>query len=54
MLILDDLCIATEGRLTPDLSTLGAINDCNKGNTATGIAVLEKKLRSHGFTLPKR
>lgn len=43
-----------EGRLAPDLSTLGAINDCNKGNTATGIAVLEKKLRSHGFTLPKR
>ena len=21
-----------EGRLTPDLTTLGAINDCNKGN----------------------
>lgn len=43
-----------EGRLAPDLSTLGAIMDCNKGNTAAGIAVLEKKLRSHGFTLPKR
>jgi hypothetical protein len=43
-----------EGRLAPDLSTLGAIDDCNKGNTAAGIAVLEKKLRSHGFTLPKR
>lgn len=43
-----------EGRLSPDLSTLGVINDCNKGNTAAGIAVLEKKLRSHGFTLPKR
>lgn len=43
-----------EGRLSPDLSTLGAIDDCNKGNTAAGIAVLEKKLRSHGFTLPKR
>lgn len=43
-----------EGRLAPDLSTLGAINDCNKGNTTAGIAVLEKKLRSHGFTLPKR
>jgi hypothetical protein len=43
-----------EGRLSPDLSTLGAIADCNKGNTAAGIAVLEKKLRSQGFTLPKR
>lgn len=43
-----------EGGLAPDLTTLGAINDCNKGNTAAGIAVLEKKLRSHGFTLPKR
>jgi hypothetical protein len=43
-----------EGRLAPDLTTLGAINDCNKGNMAAGIAVLEKKLRSHGFTLPPR
>ena len=43
-----------EGRLSPDLSTLGAMDDCNKGNTAAGIAVLEKKLRSQGFTLPKR
>ena len=43
-----------EGRLAPDLTTLSAIADCNKGNTAVGIAVLEKKLRSHGFTLPKR
>lgn len=43
-----------DGGLAPDLSTLGAIADCNKGNTAAGIAVLERKLRSHGFTLPKR
>ena len=43
-----------ERRLSPDLSTLGAIEDCNKGNTGAGIAVLEKKLRSQGFTLPKR
>ena len=43
-----------EGRLSPDLSTLGAIADCNKGNTAAGIPVLENKLRSQGFTLPKR
>jgi hypothetical protein len=34
--------------------TMGAIADCNKGNTATGIKALEKKLRDNGFTLPKR
>ena len=43
-----------EGGLAADLTTLGASADCNKGNTAAGIAVLEKKLRSHGFTLPRR
>jgi len=43
-----------EGRLAADLTTVGAIDDCNKGNYAAGIAVLERKLRSNGFTLPKR
>lgn len=43
-----------EGGLRPDFTTLGAIDDCNKGNTAAGIAALERKLRSNGFTLPKR
>jgi hypothetical protein len=43
-----------DGGLRPDFTTVGAINDCNKGNTAAGIAVLEKKLRSNGFTLPRR
>jgi hypothetical protein len=43
-----------EGRLAPDLSTLGAIDDCNKGRFTAGIAVLERKLRNNGFTLPKR
>ena len=43
-----------EGRLAPDFTTLGAIDDCRKGNFAAGIPVLEKKLRSNGFTLPKR
>ena len=43
-----------EGRLAPDLTTLGAVEDCKKGNFAAGIAVLERKLRSNGFTLPKR
>jgi hypothetical protein len=43
-----------DGRLSADMSTLGAVQDCNKGNTAAGISVLERKLLSHGFTLPKR
>jgi hypothetical protein len=42
------------GGLRPDFSTTGAIDDCRKGNTAAGIAVLEKTLRNNGFTLPKR
>ena len=43
-----------EGRLTPSPMTRAAIEDCNRGNTAAGIAVLEKLLRSSGFTLPPR
>jgi hypothetical protein len=43
-----------EGRGSPDLETRTAIDDCAKGNTAAGIPVLERKLRSNGFTLPKR
>ena len=43
-----------EGRSSPGLDTQVAINDCAKGNTAAGIPVLERKLRSNGFTLPKR
>jgi hypothetical protein len=42
------------GGLRPDFSTTEAIDDCRKGNTAAGIAVLEKTLRNNGFTLPKR
>jgi hypothetical protein len=42
-----------DGGLRPDLQTQGAIIDCNKGNTAAGIQVLEKKLRANGITLPK-
>jgi len=34
-----------EGRLTPDLTTRGAIDDCNKGDTAAGIRMLEEKPR---------
>jgi hypothetical protein len=43
-----------QGGLRPDFTTVGAIDDCKKGNTAAGIPVLERTLRSNGFTLPKR
>lgn len=43
-----------EGRRAADLTTMAAIEDCRRGNTAAGIAALEKKLRSNGFTLPPR
>jgi hypothetical protein len=43
-----------DGRGVPSLDTSAAVNDCRNGNTAAGIPVLEKKLRSNGFTLPKR
>ncbi len=43
-----------DGHLAPDMTTMSAIRDCRSGNTAAGIAVLEKKLRASGFTLPKR
>src|SRR5882672_8623103 len=42
------------GGIRTDFSTIEAIDNCNKGNTATGIKVLEQKLRCNGFTLPKR
>ncbi len=43
-----------DGHLAVDWSTRNAIDDCNRGNTAKGIAALEKKLHAAGFTLPKR
>ena len=43
-----------DGGTRPDLVTVEAIADCRKGNTAAGIAALEKKIRSKGFTPPKR
>lgn len=45
---------AGNGDTRPDLATLEAIDNCNKGKTAAGIKVLEQKLRNNGFTLPKR
>ena len=43
-----------EGRPMLDKTAFAAIADCNNGNTAAGIPVLERKLRNNGFTLPKR
>jgi hypothetical protein len=43
-----------QGQGFPDQVTMGAVADCNKGNTTAGIKALEKKLRDNGFTLPKR
>ena len=38
----------------PDADIAGAVDQCRKGNTATGIPTLERKLRNGGFTLPQR
>lgn len=43
-----------EGRTFPDVAAGVAMAECQKGNTAAGIPVLEKKLRDGRFTLPKR
>jgi hypothetical protein len=43
-----------EGRTFPDVSAATAMSECERGNTAAGIPVLEKKLRDARFTLPKR
>ena len=43
-----------DGSSGPDLSTVGAITDCQKGNYAKGIPYLEKRLRDSRVTLPKR
>ena len=43
-----------EGKTFPDVSAATAIDQCERGNTAAGIPVLEKRLRDARFTLPKR
>jgi len=43
-----------EGRLSPDLNVLGAIDDCNKGKTAKAIPYLEMRLRDQRITVPPR
>jgi len=45
---------SAEGKMFPDVTVANAITECEKGNTAAGIPVLEKKLRDGRFTLPKR
>lgn len=42
------------GGTRPDFDILEGIAKCNKGDTAGGIAILEKKIRSKGFTPPSR
>jgi hypothetical protein len=42
------------GANTQDLDTRAAQADCAAGKFSSGIPVLERKLRSNGFTLPKR
>jgi hypothetical protein len=37
-----------------DAEAAVALDDCQKGNTAAGIPILEKKLLESGFTLPER
>jgi hypothetical protein len=43
-----------EGKTFPDVAAATAMDKCERGNTAAGIPVLEKKLRDARFTLPKR
>lgn len=43
-----------EGRMSPDLNILGAIDDCNKGRTDKAIPYLEKRLRENRITVPPR
>jgi hypothetical protein len=43
-----------DGRSAPDLNTIGAIEDCRKGNYAKGIPYLEKRLQNSRVTLPPR
>ncbi|MBL6652154.1 MAG: hypothetical protein ISP49_11210 [Reyranella sp.] len=38
----------------PDAAASNAMTECQKGNTAAGIPVLEKRLTDARFTLPKR
>lgn len=43
-----------DGRSGPDLNTVGAMQDCQKGRYDKGIPYLEKRLRDSRVTLPPR
>jgi len=45
---------AFNGGTRPDFDIMEGTAKCNKGDTAGGIAILEKKIRSKGFTPPPR
>ena len=38
----------------PNAMIIWAMEQCRWGDPAAGIPILEKKLRDHGFTLPRR
>ena len=42
------------GGTRPDFDIMEGIGTCNQGDTAAGIAILEKEIRSKGFTPPAR
>jgi len=46
-------CAALSEQAVRYLATC-AIDNCDSGRTAAGIAVLERKLRNNGFSLPPR
>ena len=43
-----------DGGTRPSFDVIQATDDCSRGNTAAGIAALEKKIRGKGFTPPAR
>ncbi len=53
-LLLADLNRASDDRPNMDAAVREAINQCNKGNTAAAIPVLEKALVDANVTLPPR
>ncbi len=44
----------SRGLARPDVDVAVAADQCQRGNYADGIPVLERKLRANGFTLPQR
>jgi hypothetical protein len=44
----------SRGESVPDLDTVTAADQCGRGNYASGIPTLERKLRANGLTLPPR